>query len=72
MFTASDSERASWRVSLLAELDSALARGELWNAYQPKLDLRGGVVSGVEALVRWDHPGRGTLAPDSFIPLIEQ
>ncbi|HEX8625654.1 MAG TPA: EAL domain-containing protein [Allosphingosinicella sp.] len=72
LFTASDSERASWRVSLLAELDSALARGELWNAYQPKLDLRSGRIDAVEALVRWDHPERGTLAPDSFIPLIEQ
>ncbi|MEO7178733.1 MAG: EAL domain-containing protein [Allosphingosinicella sp.] len=72
LFTARDSERASWRVSLLAELDSALARGELWNAYQPKLDLRTGAITGVEALVRWDHPERGTLAPDSFIPLIEQ
>lgn len=72
LFTASDSERASWRVSLLAELDSALARGELWNAYQPKLDLRSGRIGAVEALVRWDHPERGTLAPDSFIPLIEQ
>jgi EAL domain-containing protein (putative c-di-GMP-specific phosphodiesterase class I)/CHASE2 domain-containing sensor protein len=72
LFTAIDSERASWRVSLLAELDSALARGELWNAYQPKLDLRSGRIDSVEALVRWDHPERGTLAPDSFIPLIEQ
>lgn len=72
LFTASDSERASWRVSLLAELDSALARGELWNAYQPKLDLRSGRIEAVEALVRWDHSERGTLAPDSFIPLIEQ
>ncbi len=72
LFTASDSERASWRVSLLAELDSALATGELWNAYQPKLDLRSGRIHGVEALVRWDHPERGMLAPDSFIPLVEQ
>ncbi|HEX8263427.1 MAG TPA: EAL domain-containing protein, partial [Allosphingosinicella sp.] len=72
IFSARDSELASWRVSLLAELDSALARGELWNAYQPKLDLRTGRIGAVEALVRWDHPERGTLAPDSFIPLIEQ
>lgn len=72
MFTARDSEQASWRVSLLAELDSALARGELWNAYQPKLDLRSGRIEGVEALVRWDHPERGTLGPDRFIPLVEQ
>ncbi|HET9638155.1 MAG TPA: EAL domain-containing protein [Allosphingosinicella sp.] len=72
LFTPSDLERANWRVSLLVELDSALAGGELWNAYQPKLDLRTGRIHAVEALVRWDHPERGTLAPDSFIPLIEQ
>ncbi|HYG46544.1 MAG TPA: EAL domain-containing protein [Allosphingosinicella sp.] len=72
LFTPHDSEQASWRVSLLAELDAALARGELWNAYQPKLDLRTGAIASVEALVRWDHPERGMLAPDSFIPLIEQ
>ncbi|HEX8480392.1 MAG TPA: EAL domain-containing protein [Allosphingosinicella sp.] len=72
MFTAEDSDRANLRVSLLAELDSALARGELWNAYQPKLDLGSGRIVGVEALVRWDHPQRGTMAPDTFIPLIEQ
>lgn len=72
IFSERDSELASWRVSLLAELDSALGRGELWNAYQPKLDLRSGRIGAVEALVRWDHPERGTLAPDSFIPLIEQ
>lgn len=72
LFTPRDSERASLRVSLLADLDSALARGELWNAYQPKLDLRTGTIGGVEALVRWNHPERGPLTPDSFIPLIEQ
>ncbi len=72
IFSPADLEQANWRVSLLAELDSALADGELWNAYQPKLDLRTGRIVAVEALVRWDHPERGTLAPDSFIPLVEQ
>jgi EAL domain-containing protein (putative c-di-GMP-specific phosphodiesterase class I)/CHASE2 domain-containing sensor protein len=72
LFTPEDSAEASWRVSMLAELDSALVNGELWNAYQPKLDLRTGRVVAVEALVRWDHPERGSLAPDAFIPLIEQ
>jgi diguanylate cyclase len=72
IFSPRDGELASWRVSLLAELDAALAGGELWNAYQPKLDLRTGRIGAVEALVRWDHPERGTLPPDSFIPLIEQ
>jgi EAL domain-containing protein (putative c-di-GMP-specific phosphodiesterase class I)/CHASE2 domain-containing sensor protein len=72
LFTPEDSRRASLRVSLLAGLDSALLRGELWNAYQPKLDLATGRIDGVEALVRWAHPERGELTPDSFIPLIER
>lgn len=71
-FTARHSEEASLKVALLADLDAALAQGQLWNAYQPKLDLRSGRIVAVEALVRWTHPIRGTLAPDSFIPLIEQ
>ena len=40
--------------------------------YQPKLDLRTGTVIGVEALVRWNHPERGLLYPDLFLPLAEQ
>jgi EAL domain-containing protein (putative c-di-GMP-specific phosphodiesterase class I)/CHASE2 domain-containing sensor protein len=72
IYSRDDLEQANWRVSLLAELDTALVGGELWNAYQPKLDLRTGRVVAVEALVRWDHPERGPLAPDAFIPLVEQ
>ncbi|HEX6374365.1 MAG TPA: EAL domain-containing protein [Allosphingosinicella sp.] len=72
LFTAHHSQEASLKVALLADLDAALARGQLWNAYQPKLDLASGRIVAVEALVRWDHPERGTLAPNSFIPLIEQ
>jgi EAL domain-containing protein (putative c-di-GMP-specific phosphodiesterase class I) len=56
---------------LLGELDSAMAGGQLWNAYQPKLDLRTGAIVGAEALVRWAHPKRGPIGPDSFIPAIE-
>jgi EAL domain-containing protein (putative c-di-GMP-specific phosphodiesterase class I) len=43
----------------------------LWNAYQPKLDLRSGEIVGAEALVRWLHPERGPIAPDNFIPVVE-
>ena len=54
------------------ELARALARRELRLDYQPKVDLTSGAVTGVEALVRWEHPTRGRLGPDSFIPLAEQ
>jgi EAL domain-containing protein (putative c-di-GMP-specific phosphodiesterase class I) len=65
-----DADRCGQR-SLLGELDAAMANGEVWNAYQPKLDVASGRIVGVEALVRWDHPVRGPLAPDQFIPLVE-
>lgn len=53
------------------ELHHALRRGELVLHYQPKLDLRNGSISGVEALVRWQHPKRGLVPPVDFIPLAE-
>lgn len=52
------------------ELQQALERREFILVYQPKVDMRRGRVVGVEALVRWQHPQRGLLQPDSFIPLI--
>jgi diguanylate cyclase (GGDEF)-like protein len=60
------------RLRLLSQVRSALGRGELILHYQPQIDLQTGKVIGVEALVRWDHPVHGLLAPAKFIPLIEQ
>jgi EAL domain-containing protein (putative c-di-GMP-specific phosphodiesterase class I) len=71
-FVDADNDETNWHLSLLGELDSAMASGQVWNAYQPKLDLATGRIIGVEALVRWLHPERGPIGPDSFIPLLEQ
>lgn len=71
-FSEADSEATSWQLSLLGEIDTAMASGQLWNAYQAKLDLNTGRIVGAEALVRWDHPERGPIQPDSFIPLVEE
>ena len=60
------------RLAVARDLRGAAARGELRLAYQPMLDLRTGRVRGVEALVRWQHPTRGLLDPDTFIPLAEE
>jgi diguanylate cyclase (GGDEF)-like protein/PAS domain S-box-containing protein len=60
------------RLRRLAELGRALDAGELVVHYQPKLDLQRGDVIGVEALVRWQHPREGLLAPEAFIPMAEQ
>jgi EAL domain-containing protein (putative c-di-GMP-specific phosphodiesterase class I) len=54
------------------ELRIALQRGELTVFYQPKIDLKTRLPSSLEALVRWQHPVNGLLAPDLFIPLAEQ
>ena len=52
-------------------LRRAILERQLTVHYQPQIDVRSGVASGVEALVRWQHPQHGLLYPDSFIPLAE-
>ena len=59
------------RLMLLGEVRGALERGEFVLFYQPKVDLGDRRVTGVEALVRWQHPEHGLLPPPRFIPLIE-
>jgi len=58
--------------TLQIDLRLAMAKHELVLHYQPKIDLDTNRVSGVEALVRWQHPQLGLLPPDRFIPLAEQ
>jgi diguanylate cyclase (GGDEF)-like protein len=58
-------------LALVGEMRRAMDAGELVLHYQPKLDLDTGDVRSVEALARWQHPGRGMLSPDEFIPLAE-
>ena len=60
------------RVTLQAELTRALEEGQLLLHYQPQLETATGRVVAVEALVRWQHPSRGLVPPDVFIPLGEQ
>lgn len=60
------------RVMLMGELDEAVEAAQLTVLYQPKLRLSSGRIESVEALVRWDHPSRGPLRPDQFIPLAEE
>jgi diguanylate cyclase (GGDEF)-like protein len=60
------------RLALEADLHNALRSSQLRVLYQPLIDLRTGVIAGVEALVRWDHPDLGLLGPDQFVPIAEQ
>ena len=59
------------RYDRVARIQDALDYREIILYYQPKVDMRAGRIAGVEALVRWQHPERGLLLPNEFLPLIE-
>lgn len=65
-------ESASWRLSMLSQLDDAIDRGEVWIAYQPKVDLKTRRIIGAEALARWTHPEKGPIAAAEFVAAAEQ
>ena len=65
-------EDVPWRLSLLSQLDKAIDNGEVWLAYQPKVDLATGQTIGAEALARWTHPDKGPISPTEFITAAEQ
>ena len=60
---------AAERQLLENDLRQAIERDELWVAYQPIVRAAGEEISGFEALVRWNHPSRGAISPDKFVPL---
>ncbi|HEY3775880.1 MAG TPA: EAL domain-containing protein [Solirubrobacteraceae bacterium] len=60
------------KLALTGELRAAVSGPQLVVWYQPQLDLHTGQLTDIEALVRWEHPGRGLLAPDAFLRMAEQ
>ncbi|MBS4099517.1 MAG: EAL domain-containing protein [Sulfuricella sp.] len=70
-FTATMNEQMKRRIIVENELHKAIEGGELEVYYQPKQRLADGVVVGMEALVRWNHPVRGLVSPSEFIPIAE-
>ena len=71
-FRPSLDEAAREKARLEADLREGLKRGDLTLYYQPLIDLETGEITAYEALLRWQHPERGLLLPDSFIPLAEE
>jgi diguanylate cyclase (GGDEF)-like protein/PAS domain S-box-containing protein len=72
IYTADQDRNSPDRLSMIGELGRAIDEGELVLHYQPKIELKTGQLAGVEALVRWAHPLRGSIGPDQFIPIAEQ
>lgn len=66
------SARSLERLEVEHELRRVVERGELELHYQPQLEIDGGRIIGVEALVRWRHPVKGMISPADFIPLAEE
>ncbi len=62
---------ANDRLVLRSELDAGLATGQFALLYQPIVDLTDLRIEGVEALIRWNHPTKGLITPDRFIPVLE-
>lgn len=60
------------QIKIESALRQAITLGQLTIHYQPQIDLRSGIMSGVEALLRWQHPELGNIAPARFIPLAEE
>ena len=72
VFATKMHEAALARLSLTSDLRHAIDRGELVVYYQPLVALETGEITGLEALVRWNHPDRGMLQPGEFIALAEE
>jgi EAL domain-containing protein (putative c-di-GMP-specific phosphodiesterase class I) len=72
VFETAMHERAVERLELRAELRRAIDESQLEVHHQPVMDLHDGRVTGMEALVRWNHPTRGLVQPGQFIPLAEE
>jgi diguanylate cyclase (GGDEF)-like protein/PAS domain S-box-containing protein len=64
--------RLATRLLLEGDLRYALGRNEFLLHYQPKINLKTGLITGMEALIRWQHPKRGMLLPAAFVPIAEE
>jgi diguanylate cyclase (GGDEF)-like protein/PAS domain S-box-containing protein len=71
-YTAELADQAARQFEIESALRLALVRHEFVLHYQPKVDVKGGRLLGMEALVRWAHPTRGMVSPADFIPLAEE
>ena len=72
LYTSEQDTSDAERLALAAELRRAIENEELVVHFQPKADLESGRIVGAEALVRWQHPQRGFIPPNEFVPIAER
>jgi len=72
VYSSEQDEHSAGRLALIGELRQAIRARQLVLHYQPKVDFRTGRTVGVEALLRWEHPSKGVLGPNQFVPVAEQ
>jgi diguanylate cyclase (GGDEF)-like protein len=72
LYTAEQDQHSPMRLALVGELRRAIDQNDLSLYFQPKVSLKHSTVLCAEALVRWQHPRHGMLAPDQFVPVAEQ
>lgn len=72
VYGSSDAQDHHHKINLVSQLRTGIGKQELFLEYQPKFNLETGLATGVEALVRWQHPERGLISPALFIPAAEQ
>ncbi len=70
-FTESMNDAVLARAELIKDIEKAIERHEFELYYQPKIDIRSKKISSAEALIRWNHPTKGMISPDDFIPVAE-
>jgi len=63
---------ATWVLALPNEIDRAIEQEQFWLAFQPKVEIATGRMTGAEVLLRWTHPERGAISPAEFIPAAER
>lgn len=72
MFNDSLTKHGTELFMLQGELREAIKKNQFFLQYQPKIELATGTITGLEALIRWKHPEKGIISPDTFIPLAEE
>lgn len=72
MYDSKQDHHSLSQLTMVSDLRKAMENNQLSLHYQPKIDMRTGMLCGAEALLRWHHPERGFMPPDNFIPVAEQ